>query len=186
MIDPVIDQHGHSFESKAILDWLKTKSTCPMNQQPLTPEDLAPNRALKETIESYQLTSKSEYNKNNLSAMRLCRLALEAFPGHAETWKTMAAMQHKSSETLKILLKGANEPSMPLKERIELCEMVLREEPDRLQARLLILELNQLKMKHKIKRLKQEMKERLPPAAPSQVEKKDSALPASLKRELQN
>jgi len=54
MIDPVIDKHGHSFERKAILDWLKTKSTCPMNQGPLTPDDLAPNRALKETIESYQ------------------------------------------------------------------------------------------------------------------------------------
>ncbi|MBS0649503.1 MAG: U-box domain-containing protein [Verrucomicrobia bacterium] len=309
MTDPVIDKHGHSFERKAIVEWLKTKSTCPMNQQPLISDDLAPNRALKETIESYQsqgsqalprgadeknvpqphgqdqndalakpllvgaqdlekkgqlidaeklylmalqFTSKSEdyahlprlfekkgekdraasayvvladlqmhegkqaetiatlkkslelashpaikeklgnilnnsgqkqeaailflelaqqalYNKDNLSAMRLCRLALEAFPGHAETWKTMAAMEHESSETLKMLIKGANEPSMPIKERIELCRMVSIKEPEHLQAKLLFLQLNQLKMKDKIKKLKLEVRGQLPSPA---VEKK--------------
>ena len=302
MTDPVVDKHGHSFERNAILEWLKTKSTCPMSQELLTPDDLVPNRALKETIESYQsqaiprganenkvpqplgqeqndalakplivgaqdleqrnqfadaeklyimalqFTSKSEdyahlprllekkgekeraassyviladlqmtegkqaetiatlkkslelashpaikeklanvlnshgqkqeaailflelaqqalYNKDSLSAMRLGRLALEAFPGHAEAWKTMAAMQQEPSETLKMLLKGANESSMSIKERIGLCRMVSIKEPEHLQAKLLFLELNQLKMKDKIKRLKHEMNERLPSPA---------------------
>nr|NGX60106.1 E3 ubiquitin-protein ligase LubX [Chlamydiota bacterium] len=43
MADPVIDKHGHSFERAAILEWLKINNTCPMNRQPLTPDDLAPN-----------------------------------------------------------------------------------------------------------------------------------------------
>ena len=112
-----------------------------------------------------ELAQQALYNKDNLSAMRFGRLALEAFPGNAEAWKTMAAMQQEPSETLIMLLKGANESSMPIKERIELCRMVSIKEPEHLQAKLLFLELDQLKMKDKIKRLKQEMKERLSPPA---------------------
>src|ERR1700675_5026276 len=37
-----------------------------------------------------ELAQQALYNKDNLSAMRLGRLALEAFPGHAEAWIVMA------------------------------------------------------------------------------------------------
>ena len=108
-----------------------------------------------------ELAQQALYNKDNLNAIRLGRLALETFPGHAEAWKTMADMQQEPSETLKMLLNGANEPSMPIKERMELCRMVSIKEPEHLQAKLLFLELNQVKMKDKIKRLKQEPNEKL-------------------------
>ncbi len=288
MTDPVIDPHGHSFEKEAILTWLKKNAICPLNKQPITPDSLVPNRALKEMIESHQaphpshdtkdvpqpskqkqndalsipllnsaqdleqkgqlddaqqlyvialqFTSKSEdyahlprlyekkgeneqaatayviladlqigegkqaksiitlkkslqllpdpsvkaklghilnnnghkqegatlfleltqealYNKDPIRALTLCHQAIEAFPGCAETWKTLASLQPADSRT-QMLLKGAHEPSMPLKERIELCRMVTIQEPEHLQARLLFLELNQLKMKAKITQLK--------------------------------
>ena len=119
----------------------------------------------KAAILFLELAQQALYNKDNLSAMCLGRLALEAFPGHAEAWKTMAAMQQEPSEILKVLLKGANESSMPIKERIDLCRMVSIKEPEHLQAKLLFLELDQLKMKDKFKRLKHEMNERLPSLA---------------------
>ncbi len=288
MTDPVIDPHGHSFEKEAILTWLKTSAICPLNNQPITPDMLVPNRALKEMIESHQaphpshdtkdvsqpskqkqndalsipllnsaqdleqkgqladaqqlyvmalqFTSKSEdyahlprlfekkgekqhavtayiiladlqieegkqaegiitlkkslqllpdpgvkaklghilnnngdkqegatlflelsqealYNKDPIRALSLCHQALEAFPGCAETWKTLAFLQPADTRA-HVLLKGAHEPSMPLKGRIELCRMVTIQEPEHLQARILFFELNQLKMKAKIKQLK--------------------------------
>ena len=308
MTDPVMDRHGHTFEKAAILDWLRAKSTCPMNQQLLSADDLAPNRALKEVIESYhcqgpqssprapekslpsfqeqsdtlakpllasaqdleekgqlleaeqlylmalQFTTKSEdyahlprllekkgekeraatayitlselqmkenkpaetiaslkksleliadplikeklattlkttghnqeaallflelaqqtlYNKDSLGATRHCHQSLEAYPGHAETWKILASLQQDPREIPKTLLRGASEPTMPVKERIELCRIVLIKDPEHLPATLLSLELNQLKMKEKIKRLKQEVsKITHPPAAPNPVE----------------
>lgn len=294
MVDPVIDKHGHTFEKAAITQWLKTKTTCPLNNQQMSSDELAPNRALKEIIESYQapspqgsltqddktiphpsaqvqndalsaplltnaqdlenknklqdaeqlylialqFTSKSEdyahlprlfekkgekeraakahivladlqitegkkpeaiaslktslqlkaqpsikeklahllnetgqkqeaallflelaqqalYNKDTLRATTLCNEALQAFPGHAETWKTLAALQNDTTGTVKTLLKGANEPTMPLKDRLEICKTITLKDPDNLQAELLFLKLNQLKMKNKIKQLKQ-------------------------------
>jgi tetratricopeptide (TPR) repeat protein len=298
MKEPVMDKHGHSFEKTAILQWLKTKSACPMNQQPITPDELAPNRALQDIIEMYQtqgfptpqdvshspginqgqndaiakpllmsaqdleqnnqfadaeklylmalqFTSKSEdyahlprlfekkgekersasayvvladlqltegkpaeatltlkkslklnphpaikeklgnilnnhgqkqeaallfleltqqalYNNDALQAARLCRQSLDAFPGHAEAWKTLASMQHEPSEIINILLKGANEPVMPIKERLALCRRVSIKDPEHIPAKLLFLELNQLKMKDKIKQLKLEIRGQLP------------------------
>ena len=138
--------------------------------------ELAPHPSIKEKLANLlnshgqkqeaailflELAQQALYNKDNLSAMRFGRLALEAFPGHAEAWIVMASMQHESSETLKMLLKGANESSMPIKERMELCRMVSINEPEHLQAKLLFLELNQVKMRDKFKRLKHEMNERL-------------------------
>lgn len=52
--DPVIDKHGHTFEKIALIEWLKTKTICPMNNQPINSDELVPNRALKEMIKLYQ------------------------------------------------------------------------------------------------------------------------------------
>jgi hypothetical protein len=53
MKDPVITPQGISFERKAILDWLKKNSNCPITKAPLREVDLITNYALKCTIEDY-------------------------------------------------------------------------------------------------------------------------------------
>ncbi len=298
MVDPMIDKHGHTFEKAAITQWLKTKTTCPLSNQQMSLDELAPNRALKEVIESYQatspqgslttddktvprpsaqvqndtlsapmlvnakdlenknklqdaeqlyllalqFTSKSEdyahlprlfekkgekeraakayivladlqvaegkkkdaitslkaslkflaepnikeklarllgetgqkqeaallflelsqqalYGKDSLKATTFCNEALQAFPGHAETWKTLAALQSDASGTLKILLKGANEPTMSIKDRIGLCRTATLKDPDSPQAEVLFLKLSQLEMEDKIKAMQTQLKE---------------------------
>jgi len=295
MRNPVIDRHGHTFEETAINQWLKTKTTCPMNHQPITSAELVSNRALKEMIESYQapehsnsskqedeniprptktqndllarpligsaqdlegkglfeeaeklylialgFTAKSEdyahfarllvkkgekeraasafvvladlqsaegkqseaitslkrslelfstpkikeklgsllqdnaqreeaahlflelaqqalYGKDIANATRFGGKALDLYPASAESWKTVAAIKHEQDPSvgLSMLLKGANEPSMPIKQRLELCRMATLKDPDHLQAKLLSFELSQLKMQDKLKRSKQ-------------------------------
>lgn len=54
-IDPVIDEHGHTFEKDEIETWLKTSNLCPVSKQPIN--SLIPNRALKDIIEK-QLSKK--------------------------------------------------------------------------------------------------------------------------------
>lgn len=45
-------KHWHSYERSAIESWLNRKKTSPVTRSPLRPEDLTPNRALKEAIEA--------------------------------------------------------------------------------------------------------------------------------------
>ena len=53
MANPVITTtNGISYEEKYILEWLNINQTCPVTSTPLTKEQLKPNRALKDTIES--------------------------------------------------------------------------------------------------------------------------------------
>jgi ATP-dependent DNA helicase PIF1 len=54
MNDPVISKTGHTFERSAIEKWLKTNTTCPMTKEPLSMQDLVPNRSLLEEIEQYK------------------------------------------------------------------------------------------------------------------------------------
>ena len=289
MRDPVIDKHGHTFECAAIEEWISKNNTCPLNRQPLSLEDLAPNRALKDVIESFgegtkqdkpdeeailrspgpvqndnlanpllnaakevekkeqypeaeklykmalEYTSKSEdyahlpqlfekmgqkgrashsyvvlsdlqlkenehdkaigslrkslqlvedveikeklaellvkngqiqeaathfleltqhalYHKDTLKAAPFCRRSIELFPGNPETWKMLAALE---KDPVRILMQGAQELLMPIKERIALCKMVLVKDSINIEARFLQLELKQAKMKEKIKQLKQ-------------------------------
>ncbi|MFA6409244.1 MAG: U-box domain-containing protein, partial [Gammaproteobacteria bacterium] len=55
MKDPVIDHEGHSFERKAITEWISINKqpTCPVGCEPLKLEELVPNRALREAIEKF-------------------------------------------------------------------------------------------------------------------------------------
>ena len=50
--EPVIDEHGHTFEKSAIEEYLKGKNECPMNRQPI--HSLAPNRIVQQAIEDCQ------------------------------------------------------------------------------------------------------------------------------------
>ncbi|NGX43640.1 MAG: hypothetical protein K940chlam7_01939, partial [Chlamydiae bacterium] len=50
--DPVMDEHGHTFEKSAIEKHLETSKECPINRQPIN--SLTPNRLVKQTIEEWQ------------------------------------------------------------------------------------------------------------------------------------
>eukprot|EP00941_MAST-03F_sp_MAST-3F-sp1_P002962 g2962.t1 len=52
MDDPVIDPNGDSYERANILAWIEKAGTSPITGKPLKKEDLRPNRALKQVIES--------------------------------------------------------------------------------------------------------------------------------------
>eukprot|EP00184_Porphyridium_aerugineum_P006135 CAMPEP_0184699730 /NCGR_PEP_ID=MMETSP0313-20130426/5885_1 /TAXON_ID=2792 /ORGANISM="Porphyridium aerugineum, Strain SAG 1380-2" /LENGTH=871 /DNA_ID=CAMNT_0027158855 /DNA_START=81 /DNA_END=2696 /DNA_ORIENTATION=+ len=55
MDDPFIDPDGNSYEKEAIMNWLDVKRISPITRNPLEPNQLVPNRALKETIEQFKL-----------------------------------------------------------------------------------------------------------------------------------
>jgi len=50
---PVITKDGHSYEYDAIAKWIGEKGVCPQTRAPLTLEELAPNRSLKELIDEW-------------------------------------------------------------------------------------------------------------------------------------
>ena len=50
--DPVMDEHGHTFERSAIEEHLKRKNECPFNREPI--HSLVPNRLVQQTIEEWQ------------------------------------------------------------------------------------------------------------------------------------
>jgi hypothetical protein len=52
MHDPVIDPEGNSYERAAIQEHLRRHPSSPITRTPLTPHQLAPNRALQDAIES--------------------------------------------------------------------------------------------------------------------------------------
>lgn len=54
MADPVIDPEGNTFERAAILEWLAHSRTSPITRAPLSPRELAPNRALKDAIDAWK------------------------------------------------------------------------------------------------------------------------------------
>ena len=58
--NPLISPYGHSFEKKAIVDWLQQKKECPYTKQPLYIKDLRKNKNLKSAIEFFQT-----YSNNN-------------------------------------------------------------------------------------------------------------------------
>ena len=55
MEDPVMDQCAHTFERKAVTEWLNSgHSCCPISRKPLTVADLVPNHTLAERIERWK------------------------------------------------------------------------------------------------------------------------------------
>ena len=57
--NPVVDTCGHTFEKEQIETWLLRNHTCPISRQPLTREDLIPNRIVKRAIEILNLRGRS-------------------------------------------------------------------------------------------------------------------------------
>eukprot|EP00038_Savillea_parva_P018308 m.23030 g.23030 ORF g.23030 m.23030 type:complete len:874 (-) comp4048_c0_seq1:218-2839(-) len=60
MKDPVVDKEGFTYERAAIMQWLQTQSTSPVTRNALKIEDLSPNRALLNAMESMQLSQSKD------------------------------------------------------------------------------------------------------------------------------
>src|SRR3990167_9375217 len=75
--EPVMDEHGHTFEKKAIEDWLKKKNECPLTREPI--HSLIPNLLVKQTIEEWQqrdpIPNFSLFQKEN---PKLAEISLQA------------------------------------------------------------------------------------------------------------
>eukprot|EP00980_Cylindrotheca_fusiformis_P027143 scaffold19016_cov147-Cylindrotheca_fusiformis.AAC.7 len=57
LVEPVIDHEGNTYEKEAILSWLQRSATSPITRNPLTPDQLFPNRALQELIDNDEISS---------------------------------------------------------------------------------------------------------------------------------
>jgi len=53
MLHPVMDHEGHSFEHKAILNWLLVNTKCPIGRENIARTELSPNRALRSLIDKW-------------------------------------------------------------------------------------------------------------------------------------
>ena len=59
------DSEGYSYEREAIVNWLKRNSTSPVTRNPLSAENLVPNRALRDAIKfRKQKEERNHYNPN--------------------------------------------------------------------------------------------------------------------------
>lgn len=56
MKDPVVAGDGHTYERKAIVEWIRSHGNSPMTQQPLSALALVPNLNLKHQIDVYHRT----------------------------------------------------------------------------------------------------------------------------------
>lgn len=54
MEDPVVTPAGHSYSRQALLEHLKTNPTDPFTRDPLTEEQLYPNRSLRDAIDNHR------------------------------------------------------------------------------------------------------------------------------------
>ena len=66
-VDPVVDHEGNTYEKKAIEAWLEQNSTSPITRNPLTLDQLFPNRALKNLIAVSQEEGGSIKSSNTVS-----------------------------------------------------------------------------------------------------------------------
>jgi large subunit ribosomal protein L40e len=55
MVDPVIDPEGYTYEKEAILSWVNRNGTSPMTRNPLSANQLTPNRALRDALRRRRL-----------------------------------------------------------------------------------------------------------------------------------
>jgi uncharacterized protein YegL len=100
MKDPYIDHEGNSYEKDAILEWLKNHDTSPITRNKLTVANLAPNRALKESIDMFltgQIMNVANFNKpnnaNNIDES-LLKLDINIVSDNVNTMISIAPPEH--------------------------------------------------------------------------------------------
>jgi len=58
--DPVVAQDGHTYERKAIEDWIHKNGTSPITNQKISSEQLIPNYAIKKVIDHFETSSRDK------------------------------------------------------------------------------------------------------------------------------
>jgi Mg-chelatase subunit ChlD len=71
MQNPYVDQEGNTYEYEAILNWLKKDNTSPLTRNLLSQDQLAPNRALKDSIDEWKVTKESKKLRNVSDQMEI-------------------------------------------------------------------------------------------------------------------
>jgi hypothetical protein len=104
------------------------------------------------------LSQQALYNDDKINALRLCHQSLDIFPGNKETWKILSALQSDPDESIKILFKGANETALSLKERVELCKLIINKDSKNFEAQFHLGELSRLKDKESRLKIKEQVK----------------------------
>jgi Mg-chelatase subunit ChlD len=59
MLEPVVDHEGNTYEKAAIIEWLRDHTTSPITRNPLSIDQISPNRALQSLIETVSSSSSS-------------------------------------------------------------------------------------------------------------------------------
>ena len=52
--DPVIAEDGHTYERKAITEWITQHGKSPITKKPLSTDRLTPNHAIKDAVEAFK------------------------------------------------------------------------------------------------------------------------------------
>jgi hypothetical protein len=65
MSDPVVTPNGTTCERASIETWLLTQSTCPFSREPLTKDQLRPNRLIKNLIEQWKQQNNFQTSTTN-------------------------------------------------------------------------------------------------------------------------
>mgnify|MGYP001074139949 CR=1 FL=1 len=52
--DPVLTQDGHTYERKAIEEWIRKRGTSPLTNQPLSLEHLYPNHMVRQLVQTFE------------------------------------------------------------------------------------------------------------------------------------
>lgn len=80
--EPVIDQNNHTFERKAIEDWIQRSGTCPIGREPLTIDELRPNIVVKSIVEEFEkftINNRYEFTLGNEVEKRNGQPLMSAF-----------------------------------------------------------------------------------------------------------
>ena len=59
-VDPVTTPYGHTFERKAIVEWVQETNQCPLTRQPLSVDALTPARTMKALCDSFRKSAEKE------------------------------------------------------------------------------------------------------------------------------
>jgi U-box domain len=62
MENPVMTSCAHTFEHRALADWVEQQACCPISRKPLVMADLVPNHALADRIEQWKWQHQQENN----------------------------------------------------------------------------------------------------------------------------
>eukprot|EP00529_Nitzschia_sp_RCC80_P036803 CAMPEP_0113509504 /NCGR_PEP_ID=MMETSP0014_2-20120614/37616_1 /TAXON_ID=2857 /ORGANISM="Nitzschia sp." /LENGTH=189 /DNA_ID=CAMNT_0000405349 /DNA_START=142 /DNA_END=712 /DNA_ORIENTATION=- /assembly_acc=CAM_ASM_000159 len=129
--DPLVSKHGHSFERRAILEWLgEGNTTCPITRKPLTPSMLFPNAALRMRVKSWEkencYSDGDDSDDDEASGQFVCRGGADAVAAdrllisfnnatdattvvddHVHPAVVLPLVQAKAEETVPVLLRAA-------------------------------------------------------------------------------